>query len=196
VPRVAIGLAAGFVLLVVTLHLVRTDVDPLKQGVSRYAVGQYGYVVNAAFLLLALALLETGIGFRRSAPNSVTMGEWLLWASAAGMALVAFFPLRSADSTAAKNLPHQLGGMIFFLAAAAAAVVISRATGRLTVVAWSIAAAVTVFFLSIGVRALGLSGIQGLLQRICFAAIVAWLILMNATDVREAQRRQSASSTP
>jgi hypothetical membrane protein len=194
--RVAIGLAAGFAFLVVTLHLVRTDVDPRTQGVSRYAVGQYGYVVNAAFLLLALALLETGIGFRRGAPNSGTVGVWLLWASAAGMALVAFFPLRSADSAAAENLPHQLGGMIFFLAAAAAAVVISRATGRLTVVAWSIAAAVTVFFLSIGVRALGLSGIRGLLQRICFAAIVAWLILLNATDVREAQRRQSASSTP
>jgi hypothetical protein len=86
--------------------------------------------------------------------------------------------------------------MIFFLATAAATVVLSRATGRLTVVAWSIAAVVTVYFLSIGVRPLGLAGIRGLLQRACFAAIVAWLVLVNAADGREPHRRQSASSTP
>ena len=195
-PRLAIGLAAGFALLVLTLHVVRTDVDPLTRGVSRYAVGPHGYVVNGAFLLLALALVETGIGFRRVAPNVGTIGVWLLWASAGGMALVALFPLRSADSPGAENLPHQLGGMIFFLGTAAATVVLSRATGRLTVVAWSIAAVVTVYFLSIGVRPLGLAGIRGLLQRACFAAIVAWLVLVNAADGREPHRRQSASSTP
>jgi hypothetical membrane protein len=196
VPRVAIGLAVVFALTVVTLHVVRTDVDPLARGVSRYAVGSYGYVVNGAFLILALALVETGRSFRRDAPNVGTIGVWLLWASAAGMALVALFPLTSADSTGAENLPHQIGGMIFFLAAAAGTVAMSRATGRLTVLAWSITAAVTVYFLSIGVRPLGLTGIRGLLQRACFAAIVAWLILVNATHVRKVQRRQSASSTP
>ena len=195
-PRVAIALSGSFALVVIVLHIVRTDVDPLTRGVSRYAVGPHGYVVNGAFLLLALALVETGIGFRRVAPNVGTIGVWLLWASAVGMALVALFPLRSADSPGAENLPHQLGGMIFFLATAAATVVLSRATGRLTVVAWSIAAVVTVYFLSIGVRPLGLAGIRGLLQRACFAAIVTWLVLVNAAGGREPHRRQSASSTP
>jgi hypothetical membrane protein len=194
--RLAIGMAVAFVLAVVALHVLRTDVDPLARGVSRYAVGDYGYVVNAAFLLLAAALVATGIGFRRSAPDPGTVGVWLLWASAAGMAVVAVFPVRAADSAAAENLPHQLGGMVFFLAAAGGAVVLSRRTGRDTKLGWATAAAVTVYFLSIGVPAFPLAGVRGLLQRVCFGGIVAWLVLANVALVREAHRRQSASSTP
>jgi hypothetical membrane protein len=179
VARVAIGLATAFVLTVVTLHFLRTDVDPLARGVSRYAVGEYGYAVNAAFILLAGAVAVTGLGLRGTAPPVGAAGIYLLWLAAAGMALVAIFPLRSADSAATENLPHQLGGMVFFLAAAAGAVVVSRATRRHTMLGWTAAAVVTVYFLSIGVPALRLTEVRGFLQRVCFAAIVAWLILAN-----------------
>jgi hypothetical membrane protein len=194
-PRVAISLATGFALLVVALHLVRTDVDPLMRGVSRYAIGEYGYVVNGAFLLLAAGLVATGMGFRRIVPAVGGAGVWLLWASAAGMATVAIFPVRAADSAALENLPHQAGGMVFFLTAAAGAVVLSRATRRQTVLGWSVAAAVTVYFLSIGVPGLALTGVRGLLQRVCFAAIVAWLVRANAALDYE-WRRATVGSTP
>jgi hypothetical protein len=195
-PRLAIGMAAVFALTVVVLHFVRTDVDPLARGVSRYAVGDYGSIVNVVFLSLGVALAATGIGFRANAPGASPTGISLLWLSAAGIAFVAFFPLQSADSRATENLPHQLGGMVFFVAAAAGIVLLSRGTKR-TTLGWITAAAVTVYFLSIGVPALLLTGIRGLLQRGCFAAIVTWLILANvAADTQRAQRRQSASSTP
>jgi hypothetical protein len=193
VPRLAIAMAAAFALTVVVLHFVRTDVDPLARGVSRYAVGDYGSIVNVVFLSLGGALAATGMGFRATTPRAGQAGVYLLWLGAAGIALSALFPLRSADSTAAVNLPHQIGGMIFFPAAAAGAVVLSRGTNR-TTLAWVTVAVVTIYFLSIGVPPLGLTAVRGLLQRICFAAIVTWLILANGA--LDAQRRQSASSTP
>jgi hypothetical membrane protein len=188
-------MAVAFVVAVVALHVVRTDVNPLTQGVSRDAVGEYGGVVNAAFLILAAAFVATGLGFRRAAPAMGAAGIWLLWMSGAGMALVAIFPVRAADPVALENLPHQAGGMVFFLAAAAGAVVLSRATRRQTVPGWSVAAAVTVYFLSIGVPGLALTGVRGLLQRVCFAAIVTWLARAN-TAIDHEWRRAMLGSTP
>jgi uncharacterized protein DUF998 len=196
VPRLAIGTAAVFALTVIVLHFVRTDVDPMARGVSRYAVGKYGSIVNVVFLCLAVALVATGIGFRATIPPAGQAGVYLLWLGAGGIALSALFPLRAGDSEAIENLPHQVGGMIFFPAVAAGAVLLSRAAARDTTPAWVIVAAVTVFFLSIGVPALGLTPVRGLLQRVCFAAIVTWLVVANADVPRETQRRQSASSTP
>src|SRR6266540_4376069 len=179
-PRLAISMAAAFVVAVLALHVLRTDVSPLGRGVSRYAVGNYAYVVNAAFLFLAGALVATGIGFRSTVPQTPVAGVFLLWLGAAGMALVVLYPLRAADSAATENLPHQAGGMLFFLAAVAGAVVLSRRTGRYAALAWFAAAAVSTYFLSIGVPALGLAGVRGLLQRLCFGAIVTWLVAANA----------------
>jgi hypothetical protein len=179
VPRLAIGMAVAFAVTVVILHLVRTDVDPLARGVSRYAVGPYGSIVNVVFLSLAVALIATGVGFR-SRPDVSAAGVYLLWLSAAGIALSALFPLRAVDSMAIENLPHQLGGAIFFPAAAAAAVLLSRAAARDTTLPWLTVAAVAVFFVSLAVPARHLTAIRGLLQRLCFAAIVAWVIVANA----------------
>lgn len=47
----------AFLAIVTWLHAVRPDVDPLRRGVSRYAAGEHGYAVSAAFLMLALALV-------------------------------------------------------------------------------------------------------------------------------------------
>jgi Protein of unknown function (DUF998) len=177
-PRVAIGLAIAFALVIAVFHFLRPDVDPLARGVSRYAVGRYGDVFNAVSLALALAFVVTGFGFRQAAPGSGALGVYLLWLGAAGMVFVAVFPLRAEDSMAVENLPHQVGGMIFFLAAAAAAVLLSRAVGRHSALAWGVVAATAVFFVSVGVPAL--TGISGLLQRVVFATIVAWLVLANS----------------
>jgi hypothetical protein len=177
-PRVAIGLAITFALVIVVFHFLRPDVDPLARGVSRYAVGRYGEVFNAVSLVLSFAFVVTGFGFRQAAPDSGALGVYLLWLGAAGMVVAAVFPLRAVDSMAGVNLPHQAGGMIFFLAAAAAPLVLSRAVGRHAALAWCIVAATAVFFVSIGVPAL--TGVRGLLQRVCFGTIVAWLIAANA----------------
>ena len=168
-PRVAIGLAIAFALVIVVFHVLRPDVDPLARGVSRYAVGRYGEVFNAVSLVLAFAFVVTGFGFRQAAPDSGTLGVYLLWLGAAGMVFVAVFPLRAVDPMASENLPHQIGGMVFFVAAAAAPVLLSRAVGRHAALAWGAVAATAVFFLSVGIPAL--AGIRGLLQRVCFAAI-------------------------
>jgi hypothetical membrane protein len=176
--RLAISLAIAFALVIVLFHFLRPDIDPLARGVSRYAVGRYGEAFNVVSLVLALSFVVTGFGVRQAAPGARTLGVYLLWLSAAGMVLVAVFPLTAVDSMATENLPHQIGGMVFFVAAAAAMVLLSRALGRHAALAWGVVAATAVFFLSVGVPPL--AGIRGLLQRACFATIVAWLILANA----------------
>ena len=105
-PRAAIALAIAFALVIVVFHVIRPDVDPLARGVSRYAVGPYGAIFNIVSLVLALSFVVTGFGVRQAAADTGTLGVYLLWLSAAGMVLVAFFPLRAMDPMAAYVYGH------------------------------------------------------------------------------------------
>ncbi len=65
----AVGLAGLAALLVIALHLVRTAVDPWRDGVSGYALTRFGVgyrvqavATGAAGLLLAFAVLVGGLG--------------------------------------------------------------------------------------------------------------------------------------
>lgn len=58
----------GFVLVgiaaVVTLHVVRSDVDPVRQVLSEYANGPWGELMTLAFYALGAACLALALGVR------------------------------------------------------------------------------------------------------------------------------------
>lgn len=63
---VAMVMSATFVILLVTLHLVRADLDPRSHMISEYAAGRSGWLMRAAFFALAVAFFSLVLAFSGS----------------------------------------------------------------------------------------------------------------------------------
>ena len=59
---VVIGGAIGFILIVICLHIVQPDYDPVHQLMSELALGRYGSFMLLAFLSFALSVFTAQIG--------------------------------------------------------------------------------------------------------------------------------------
>src|SRR6476620_9875 len=83
----------GFGVLIVLLHLLRPELNPIRVAVSEYAIGPYGSLMTLAFLLRGLgeACLVAGIA---SSPGVLRSraGLVLLTLTTVGSFLVAIFP--------------------------------------------------------------------------------------------------------
>ena len=58
----AIAGAGGFVVVVTALHLLKPDLQPSRRFVSEYAIGEHGWLMQAAFGLLTLACAALAVG--------------------------------------------------------------------------------------------------------------------------------------
>ena len=153
-------LAIAAVIIVSALHVLRPDVSPIERGISRYASGTTLPLMTAAFLLLAAAI---GIA-------AWTTRSRLLGIAAIAQGGVAAFP--DGNLLPARSLPHTIFGFVFFVTVAAGLYTTHRSSSLL---AWLPIAALLLFFASVA----GVPFIwqfPGLLQRVCFAAIVASLV--------------------
>ena len=63
---IAIGGIVYFIVAVVVLHFLRPEYNPINHAVSNYAVGPYGYLMTAAFYVLALSVFALALGLFRS----------------------------------------------------------------------------------------------------------------------------------
>jgi hypothetical protein len=132
--RVAAAAAATFVVLLVALHLINPDLDPSWRVVSEYAIGDYGWMMTLAFLVLALSCVALFVAIRaqaRSVGGRVGLGILLIAAS--GLIIAAAFPTdpitASKDALTTDGRLHALGtalGVTFPVAAA----LISRSLAR------------------------------------------------------------------
>ena len=59
---IAIGGIIYFFVVVIILHFLRPEYNPVNHAVSNYAVGPYGYLMTFAFYALALSLLALAFG--------------------------------------------------------------------------------------------------------------------------------------
>jgi hypothetical protein len=159
------GLAIGTVMIVAALHVMRPDVSPVARGISRYASAPTLPLMTAAFLALAAAI---GIA-------AWTTGSWLLGIAAIAQAGVAAFP--DANLPPARSLPHTVFGFVFFVTVAAGLYTSHRSS---SVLAWLPMVALLLFFASVAGVPL-LARVPGVLQRVCFAAIVASLVGLTAS---------------
>lgn len=92
--NVALGCFAVFVLGVVLMHLLRSDVDMASHRISDYAAGPWGGLMTTAFAGASLGCLMLALGFARSRPGSVA--GWLAAAlfaiASVGLAVTAVYP--------------------------------------------------------------------------------------------------------
>ena len=64
---IAVVLVAICFAAMVLLHVVRTDLDPVRQVMSEYANGRFGYLMTAAFYAIGLS----------SVVLALRLGRWL-----------------------------------------------------------------------------------------------------------------------
>lgn len=106
-----------FVALLIALHVVKSDVDPSWHFISEYAIGKNGWIMQLAFLSLAVANVTTWFAIRgclRTTSGKVATGLFLL--GTLGLILAAMFvsdPINTPSTlqTTSGNI-HNLGGAL------------------------------------------------------------------------------------
>jgi hypothetical protein len=51
-----------FAVIIVALHFLRSDLNPIRRPTSEYAVGPYGFLMTSAFFSISLGSFALGIG--------------------------------------------------------------------------------------------------------------------------------------
>ena len=116
-PVASMSLAALFVVLLSVLHVVKPDLDPSWHFISEYEIGDYGWMMQLAFIALAagnLALLAAVRPFVRGAWGWIGIGLFLV--GTLGTLLAGVFVSDAITATPASATPsgrlHNLGGAL------------------------------------------------------------------------------------
>lgn len=105
--RISVAATAAFWFLLVLLHLVRPDLDPSWRFISEYELGDYGWMMRAAFACLAVGTAGIGIAIMPDTRGiSGGFGLLLLGVSALGMLMAAVY------APSATSHLHDLGAML------------------------------------------------------------------------------------
>src|SRR5687768_16056922 len=126
---VALVGVAYFAAVIVGLHFLQPDQNPLRQPTSEYAVGPYGWLMTTAFLSMSAAswALVAGLarGLPRAARSRAGLGLLALWST--GLLVAMLFPidLDGAAPTLAGTI-HRINGPITFLSLSLGTVLVSR----------------------------------------------------------------------
>ncbi|WP_270089880.1 DUF998 domain-containing protein [Sphingobacterium sp. SYP-B4668] len=84
--------AVGFILILLLLHFLNSSVNPNWQPISEYALGNFGWLMNLAFILFGVSFVFLGIAIFQKLPNiSAKIGAVLLILSSIGNFIAGFF---------------------------------------------------------------------------------------------------------
>jgi len=111
----------GFILILIVLHILNTEIDPTWQPISEYALGKIGWLMNIAFMLLGLSFFLMGIYlFKNIKSLGAKIGGILLMLSAIGNFLAGIFntdPVNTlpAQMTTSGNIHVAGAGLLGFM---------------------------------------------------------------------------------
>src|SRR5215203_2634998 len=192
IATVAIVGVAYFVVIIVVLHFLRADLNPIRRPTSEYAVGPYGFLMTSAFFSMSLASFALVIGLHQGisqrARSQVGLGLLGIWG--VGVLIAMTFPIdvEGAPQTISGTI-HGINGRLAFLSLTAGAIMVSRRFKQderwrpfhRTAVLLSLVmlAAFIATFVNLATGA----GFAGLGQRIFLAAFATWFFL-TATRLR------------
>jgi hypothetical protein len=189
IATVAMAATVYFVMVLIALHVLRTDYDPIALPTSVYAVGPYGFLMSSAFFSMSLASLALLIGLHRGVSGSARsrIGLGLLGVWAVGVLIAMTFPidLPGAAQTISGTI-HRIDGPLAFLCVTVGAILVSwrfqedkkwrRFYRPAMILSLLMLAAYIATFVSFATA----SGFLGLAQRIDLAALVTWMLLTAA----------------
>lgn len=184
---IAIGALLYFAVILVALHFLRADTDPIALPTSFYALGPYGFLMTSAFFSMSLATwaLIAGLypGIRERARSRMGLGLLGLWAG--GVLIAMLFPLDpvGAAQTVAGTI-HRVDGPLAFLCMTAGTLLVSwRLQYAETWRPWHrtalmLSLMMLAAYVSTFVAMATQSQVAGLMQRIDLTALVTWMLLM------------------
>lgn len=197
---VAIVGTASFVALIVALHFLSPDFNPIERPTSEYAKGPFGYLMTLAFVSLSLSTWALVIGLRRdlSGPAQSRVGLGFLGVFGIGLLVAATFPidLDGAPQTLAGTI-HAINGPLTFLSLILGTNLVSRGFKR--DVGWRpihrfasvLALIMIVEFVAGGLAAAVETG-AGIAQRLLIVTFATWFVL-TALRLRTNARETAAS---
>jgi len=185
----AVAMAVGTGALV-TMHLLPTGYNPIRDAVSDYAIGRY----RAGFWLFATAGAVSGLALAlalaQSSPPKPTLAVAMLLLSAASRLLIPFFPTDQSGSRfqTVKGTVHMVLAVAIFASIAVAASSLGGTLGREPAwhavkglvdgwLPWVITGTATATGLAIiGPR---LKRIFGVLERSYYVASITWFLVVS-----------------
>jgi hypothetical protein len=189
-----------FTVAITTLHFLRPDYNPISEPTSRYAVGQFGFLMSLAFFsmslgsfLLVYGLLQKLTKLAQSKTAIIFLGIWVL-----GPLIAMIFPidLEGAPPTLHGTI-HQIDGPLNFLSFTLGVFLITRRfklDEKWKSIYFSgliLSMLMILLFIVTFVNFAADLGFIGLFQRIYLILFVAWFI-MTAIRIRTI----SLESTP
>lgn len=124
---VSVAGAAGFVGAVLTLQVLRSNLNPAVDTISQYSLGSYGWIIRAAFVVLGLVVLSTVVSLYHGVASAWgRVGTCLLGVTACGVFLDAAYNtdrLRVPETFDGRI--HGIGTFIFCLTLPVATFVLS-----------------------------------------------------------------------
>jgi hypothetical protein len=196
VTRTGVLTFAGLVGL---LHLLRRDLDPVRNFLSLYAVGRWGPLMTIALLSLGAGAAALAIVLSRGdlVPGEPRPAAWLgraaLAVYAAGLVTIAIFPTDGLDVVVATRTDaiHAAAATTLFVALAVATTTFSLlwpGMRPLGLVLSAVAIACLLLF-----PAAGRHDLNGLVQRTFTAVTLVWLFIA-AGRVRRASAEAARGS--
>jgi hypothetical protein len=183
---VAIASIAYFVVIIVALHFLRPDLNPISRPTSEYAVGAYGYLMTSAFFSMSLASWALVIALYQGVPSPARspVGLSLLVVWAVGVLIAMLFPidLDGAPQTMAGTI-HAINGPLTFLSLTLGVILVSwrfkhhtewRSFYRLAVI---LSLVMLLEFIAVPVARATESGLAGLAQRIFLVTFETWFVI-------------------
>ena len=102
---------ACFVVMVVALHVLRPDYNPMSRVISEYAIGLYSPLMTGSFIALSLGSFALVLALARTGPNSSRVALTLLALWSTCVLVLSIFP------TDPYGIPVSLSGIIHSLVA-------------------------------------------------------------------------------
>ncbi|WP_425479897.1 DUF998 domain-containing protein [Xanthomonas maliensis] len=198
--RSALWVGIGFLLLVLVLQVVRTDLDWVQSQLSAYLHGAYGLLLRTAYCLLALAIawLASGLQAALAPPVRSATVVGLFWMAGVGLSAVAIGDSWMPQlAPAAAPMVHQLAAQTAFLCVIAAVLLQSCYFHRDPRWRRHARAAICLGVLAFGALLLHATTQalpRGLGQKIAIVLIVAWLTRAGAW-LAAAERRAVCATT-
>ncbi len=179
--RVATAGIAAFVLITLVMHPLESEFSPLEHMVSEYALGDYGVLMNAASLLLALGSAALAVGLWRSVRPTPLLPVALVATWSIGAAVAGVFntdPAGAVESSTSGML-HLRAVTVAVLALVVATVLLARRFQHdpnwrpiaATTNWWALAMVATTVATLLSAD----SEIGGLVQRVWIVVLIGWL---------------------
>jgi hypothetical protein len=192
-----------YVVAALAMHLLQPELDPLMTPMSVYVLGAYGPVMTTTFFVLCAGLLGVGFGLIQTLPRTrlIKIAFALTIVGATGVFIAGLFPNDwPPPPRSVSGILHVLGGQLLIPAMTVAPGLFSlnfRSDGywrKVSVVALALSAGV-IAALMFGLTQIG-GGSIGLAQRLFFASLFAWMILVGLHLTRARCSRLLSAPSP